>query len=507
MPSKIQTISFVLDGKITEIDFNASGLRPTQTLLHYLRSLPNHKGTKEGCGEGDCGACTVVLGELVNDNIVYKAVDSCLIFLPMLHGKQVITVENLAVEKNGKTLLHPIQQAIVEENGTQCGFCTPGFIMSIFTIFKNERKPSVANIRNALAGNLCRCTGYNSIMKAVLKACKEKKEDHFTNNEGRIKKLLSKIPCTETIRIQTGEQIYLKPFTLQQTLKLKNSYPDALIVSGSTDCGLRVTKKHEILPLIIDISDVQELSGVKKDKNIWRIGAGVKLEQIRLAIKKDMPELYNMLTVFGSKQIRNMATMGGNAGSASPIGDTLPVLFAHNAVIELRNSTSKRDIPVSDFITGYRQTAIAKDEIITGIRIPVPDKETIIKSYKVSKRKDLDISTVSACFSLKLKAGKVEEVILAYGGMAAFTKRALQTEKYLEGKAWNEKNIQAAMAYIEKDFLPISDARAGKEMRMIAAENLLLKFVFSHQDTKSRSDAVSKAELNHEEKMKYNIKT
>lgn len=479
------SVSFVLDGKMTTIDFKQSGLRPTHTLLHYLRSLPNHKGTKEGCGEGDCGACTVVLAELINEKLVYKAVDSCLIFLPMVHGKQIITVENLAVEKNGKTILHPIQQAIIEESGTQCGFCTPGFVMSMFALYKNEGKPTATLIRNALAGNLCRCTGYSSIMKATLKACKEKKDDHFTKNESKIIAFLKKIACNDVIRINSREQLYLKPFTMQQLLVLKTTNTDALIVSGSTDCGLRVTKKHEILPLIIDISDIKELSIIKKNKNVWHIGGGAKLEDIRSAVKKDLPELYDMLTVFGSRQIRNMATMGGNVGSASPIGDTLPVLFAYGAVVELRSEKQLREVPIADFIVGYRQTLLEKNEIITGVKIPVPDKDIIIKSFKVSKRKDLDISTVSACFRLKLKAGKVEDIILAYGGMAAFTKRASHTESYLKGKAWNEKTVTAAMPFIEKDFTPISDARAGKEMRMIAAKNLLLKYLFSYENTKT----------------------
>jgi len=485
MSLKNNTISFVLDSKTVEIDFISSGLRPTQTLLHYLRSLRDHKGTKEGCGEGDCGACTVVLGELVNDEMVYKAVDSCLIFLPMVHGKQVITVENMADIKNGKTILHPIQQAIVEENGTQCGFCTPGFIMSMFAVYKNENKPSAPIIRNALVGNLCRCTGYNAIMKATQKACKDKKDDHFTKNENKIKSLLNKIPCKDVIHIKSKEQLYLKPFTLQQTLDLKAAYPEALIVSGATDCGLRVTKKHEILTLIIDISDVKELNNIKKEKNVWHIGAGVKLENIRHAIKKDLPELYDMLTVFGSKQIRNMATMGGNVGSASPIGDTLPVLFAYGALVEMKGKRGNRKVPVADYIVGYRQTVLAKDEIISGIIIPKPEKNNIIKAYKISKRKDLDISTVSACFRLKLNNATVEEIVLAYGGMAAFTKRATQTENFLKGKVWNEKTVHAAMPFIEKDFSPISDARAGKEMRNIAAKNLLTKFLIATKTPKN----------------------
>ncbi|OQA01763.1 MAG: 4-hydroxybenzoyl-CoA reductase subunit gamma [Bacteroidetes bacterium ADurb.Bin408] len=477
MPAYKNSIRFILDGKITEIDFEKEGLSPTQTLLHYLRSLPGHKGTKEGCGEGDCGACTVVLGELINDKIVYKAVDSCLIFLPMVHGKQVITIENLATHKTGKTILHPVQQAVIDENGSQCGFCTPGFIMSIFALYKNETKPSAELIRNALAGNLCRCTGYHALLKATQKVFKEKKEDHFSKNEPKVKALLTGLATKDVITIESRGQRYLKPFTCQQLLELKKTFPDALIVSGSTDCGLKVTKKHEVLPLIIDISDVAQLSVIKKTKNIWHIGAGAKLEIIRNAVKKDLPVLYDMLTVFGSKQIRNMATLGGNVGSASPIGDTLPVLFAHNATVVLQNTKAEREIPIAGFITGYRQTIINKDEVITAIRIPVPDKNSFIKSYKISKRKDLDISTVSACFNLELNGDKVKQIILAFGGMAACTQRALKTENFLKGKVWNEKNVQTAMPLIEKDFSPISDARAGKEMRMMAAKNLLMKLL------------------------------
>ena len=476
MSIKNQSISFVLDGIITEIDFEKSQLRPTHTLLHYLRSLPGHKGTKEGCGEGDCGACTVVLGELFNGTLTYKAVDSCLVFLPMIHGKQVITIENLALEKNGKTTLHPIQQHIIEENGTQCGFCTPGFVMAIFALYKNEKDPKTPLIKNALSGNLCRCTGYNSILKATHKVCKENKIDHFTKNEKNIISLLTKINRLNTIELKSKEQIYFKPFTLEEILRLKSLHNESLIVSGSTDCSLRVTKKHEILPLIIDISDVEELKLMKKTLNQWHIGAVVKLENVRTNIQKDLKALYDMLTVFGSKQVRNMATLGGNVGSASPIGDSLPLLLAYNASVELQSVKGKRVFMLSDFIVDYRKTLILPDEIITSIIIPKPDKDMIVKSYKVSKRKDLDISTVSACFSLKLKSNKVESVIMAFGGMSAFTKRASNAEKYLKNKNWNEKTILEVSKLIEKDFSPISDARAGKEMRMIAAKNLLIKF-------------------------------
>ncbi len=476
MPIQNQSVSFVLDGKIASVDFLKSNLRPTHTLLHYLRSLPNHKGTKEGCGEGDCGACTVVIGELDNNNkINYKAVDSCLVFLPMIHGKQVITIENLASEKNGETILHPVQEAMVFENGTQCGFCTPGFTMSLFSLYKNYDNPMPQVIKNALSGNLCRCTGYNSILKATQEAFRNKKDDHITKEEGKIKLLLKKINKA-TITINREDQVYMKPFSLDEALKLKSRFPQALIISGATDCALRVTKKHEILPCIIDISDVAELKSIKKDSDKFVFGAATKLEDIRMAAEKELKTLFEMLTVFGSKQVRNMATLGGNVGSASPIGDALPLLLAYGASVNLKSVDGERKMPFSDFITGYRKTNMLPNELITSVEIPIPDKKGIIKFYKLSKRKDLDISTVSVSFNLKMKNNSVEDIIVAYGGMAAYTKRAVNTEKYLLNKKWTEETILEAVKFIEKDFEPISDARAGKEMRMIAAGNLLLKF-------------------------------
>ena len=485
MPLKNQNISFVLDGKIIDIDFLKCNLRPTQTLLHYLRSLPGHKGTKEGCGEGDCGACTVVIGELnKNNKIIYKAVDSCLIFLPMIHGKQVITIENLAVDKKGVTILHPVQEAMVFENGTQCGFCTPGFTMSLFALYKNFDNPKPQIIKNELSGNLCRCTGYNAILKATQKAFKEKKDDQFTAGESKIKLLLEKI-SKKTIHINTSEQVYIKPFTLKEALEFKNSFPQSLVISGATDCALRVTKKHEILPFIIDISDVEELKSIKNESDNLIFGAAAKLEAIRGAAEKDLKALYEMLSVFGSKQIRNIATLGGNVGSASPIGDTLPLLLAYNASVQLQSVDESRTLLLADFIMGYRKTQILPNELITAISIPKPYKDIVLKSYKVSKRKELDISTVSACFSLILKNNKVEAIIMAYGGMAAYSKRATNTEKYLKNKKWNEEIIMNAIKYIDKDFEPISDARAGKEMRLIVARNLLLKFFNDTKDETS----------------------
>jgi len=478
MQTNNSVVSFILDGKEVCVDFSKESLRPTHTLLHYLRSLPNHKGTKEGCGEGDCGACTVVIAHLEGHKIIYKAIDSCLVFLPMVHGKQVITIENLETKSGNKTILHPIQQAIIEENGTQCGFCTPGIIMSLFAMFKNHTNPNEKVIKEALSGNLCRCTGYNSIIKAAQSIAQKTHTDTFSKNETKIVTLLTKINThKETISIIQKELKYFKPFSLEKALELKNAYPDALIVSGATDCALRVTKKHEILPLIIDVADVDELLTYDDKKDGIHLGAALKLEDISQKIMDKLPALYNMLQVFGSKQIRQMATLGGNVGSASPIGDTLPLLFAYNAHIIVKSIKGERCIPVESFIEGYRKTQILANEIIYAILIPKPSKEYIIKSYKISKRKELDISTVSVAFRLKLDKNKnITDVLIAYGGMAAFTKRAVETEKFLLNKSWTEKIIEQAMPFVEKDFSPLSDARAGKEMRIIAAQNVLLKF-------------------------------
>jgi len=468
------SVQFVLDGKIVEIDFNSPTLMPTTTVLNYLRSLPQHRGVKEGCAEGDCGACTVVLGELdPKKGIVHRAVDSCLVFLPMLQGKQLITVENL---KSSAGDLHPVQQAMVDAHGSQCGFCTPGIVMTLFALYKSQRKPSKDEIAEALAGNLCRCTGYQPILRAAEIACDGTGKDQFSADESRTVSLLNTI-SRESLSISIHGQRYDQPVTVDECLALKEKYPDAILINGATDVALRVTKKFELLPHVIDCSRVEDLRTITGDARALTIGAGARLSEVMEVVRDDFPAFYGMLTVFAAQQIRNVATLGGNIGTASPIGDTLPVLIAYGASIVLRSRRGSRTVAADSFIKGYRKTNTHPDELIAAVVLPRPSKTSRIRTYKVSKRRDLDIATVSGAFRVDLNNdGIVSDIALVYGGMAESTKRSVSTEAFLKGKRWERRQIEEAGHLIDADFSPISDVRGSAEFRRVVARNLLLKF-------------------------------
>ncbi|HNW52854.1 MAG TPA: xanthine dehydrogenase small subunit [Bacteroidales bacterium] len=474
MTAPRDTIQFVLNDKIVTVDFNFNPeLKPTTTVLNYLRSLPFHKGVKEGCAEGDCGACTVVIAENKEGKLRYKTIDSCLVFLPMIHGKQLITVENLADANS----LHPVQQEMVNHNGSQCGYCTPGIVMSLFGLYKNHHNPEREVIEDALTGNLCRCTGYQPIIKAAEHACSCVDTDKFKLHEKQISILLDEINRDRSpLEIETSAQKYYKPLKLADALAFRNKFPGALIISGATDSALRQTKKHEVLSEILDISDVTELNYFVEDQQGYKIGAGLSLENLKSLSAEKLQAIHSVLKIFGSLQIRNLATLGGNIGSASPIGDMLPLMLAYEAHVKLQSVTFDRIIRMDEFLKGYRSTHIRPNELITAIHIPKPEPGTIIKSYKVSKRKDLDISTVSGGFSLQLERGNVKEIILAFGGMADMPKRATDTEKHLLEKPWTRPNVDQAMKILATEFSPLSDARAVAEYRSLVARNLLLKF-------------------------------
>lgn len=467
-------VKFILNDKLKTISFNSSDIKPTDTVLKYLRSQIGFKGTKEGCGEGDCGACTVVLAETNGDKIAYRSVNSCLLFIPMLHGKQLLTVESLQ-DING--VLHPVQQKMIEHYGSQCGYCTPGIVMNLFAAYKNKISSDPDSLKKMLSGNLCRCTGYTPIISAAQDILNDIHEDHFTENEKLIFKSLSELKTTNTLYFEKKDQIYIKPFTLDDALKEREKHPDAYIITGNTDFVLKVTKKKFYAEKILDLSDVTELKKIKATSNSIIIGSGSSLEIIKDFIEKQFPALSNTLSYFGSLQIRNIASLAGNIGSASPIGDSLPVLIAHKANVHLKSNKDSRSVLLEDFIKSYRKTDIKDDELIVAVEIQKLEN-CFVRSYKISKRKETDISTLSACFNLKIDSitNSVSEIIIAYGGMAATPKRAVKTEQFLISKLLNQEFIDEAKLILQNEFEPISDVRSEAEFRKIVAPNLLQKF-------------------------------
>ncbi len=477
-------VKFVLDGRIHCIDFDKTALKPSTTVLNYLRSLPHHRGTKEGCAEGDCGACTVVLGELKPDGIAYRAVDSCLLYLPALHGKQLITVENLARKTNGQTELHPVQKAMLNNHGSQCGFCTPGFVMTLFALYKSDMQVSRQAIIHALSGNLCRCTGYEPIYKAALEICQNKTKDHFDESASEVAELLHAIKQEKkSVHIHSNGQRYMLPAHLEEAIHFRTTFPEARLINGATDTAVQQNKTHTYPAEIIDLSGVGELNRMRNLKNGFFLGAGLRIESFKSFAKSAMPELSPMLDVFASWQIRNVATIGGNLATTSPIGDLIPLFIALKARVELISPEEKRWVDMEDFITGYRKNCMKPNELMLGVHFPKLGKKVTFYTEKVSTRRDLDIATLSIAMQLKTDPDNlVEEIILCYGGMADRPLRAIHTEQFLSGKPWNKENLMAARPYIANDFTPISDARSGAAFRLTAAQNLLLKAYASNHE-------------------------
>jgi xanthine dehydrogenase small subunit len=448
---------------------------PTTTVLQWLRRN-GRIGTKEGCAEGDCGACTVVLGEAVGSRVRYRAVNACILFLPMLDGRQLLTVEDL---EGPDSQLHPVQQALVDAHASQCGFCTPGFAMSLFALFQDAATGGPADdeaIRDALAGNLCRCTGYRPIVDAA-RRISGGGTDRFAQRAGDVAAQLAAIGRGRGLSYRTAEgRSWHAPRSLDELARLAAVHPDAWIVAGATDVGLWVTKQHRRADVLIWLGEVAELRDVAERDGWLEIGSAVSYRQALPAIAARWPGFGALLGRLGSTQIRNSGTIGGNVANASPIGDTMPALIALGARVVLNAGGTTRELALEDFFLGYRRTALAAGEILERVRVPLAGP-THFAAYKVSKRRDQDISAVAAGFALRLDGGIVIEARLAFGGMAAVPARAPDAERALVGRPWTADAARAAAAALDRDFRPLSDMRASAAYRMLVARNLLTRFL------------------------------
>ena len=480
-----ETIRFLLG----EAERSIAGLPPTMTVLEWLRGPARACGTKEGCAEGDCGACTVVLGEAVDGAMRYRAVNACILFIPSLDGRQLLTVEHLRAPDGA---LHPVQRAMVDLHASQCGFCTPGFVMSLFALYHAATLVDRQSANEALAGNLCRCTGYRPILDAARSACAGAPADRFAANAAATAARLAGLDDGEPLGVVQEGCRFLLPRTSDQLSGLLQTWPEATILAGGTDVGLWVTKLHKTLPAVIALERVADLATVTEQDGLLRIGAGVAYEDALDAIARHWPDFGRMVRRIGSRQIRNRGTLGGNVANASPIGDTPPVLIALDATLVLRAGGERRRIAAEAFFLGYRQTALARGEFLEAIEIPLPAAGQHVAVYKVSKRFEQDISAVCGAFALTLADGAVQSIRIGFGGMAAVPKRATQTEQALLGKPWTQESVTAALAVLDSELSPISDMRASAAYRRMVARNLLLRlFLETKGDAPARLSEVA----------------
>lgn len=458
-------IRFVFRGKIHEID----DVPPTRTVLEYLRESRHLTGTKEGCAEGDCGACSVVIGTLEGDRLRYKAVNACIQFLPTLDGRQLLSVEDL---RDPAGHLHPVQQEMIRLHGSQCGFCTPGFIMSMFALWHDDPGASRSQIKDALAGNLCRCTGYGPIVSAMESALEQR---DYNLREAETIALLKQIRPVSQLELQGSGGVFVAPTTLEELADARARYRDATILAGGTDVGLWVTKKHRKLPALIYTGNIAALRRVEETDSAFSIGAAVTYSELPQSLTDAYPDFGEVLRRIGSRQVRNLGTVGGNIANGSPIGDTPPLLIVMGAELVLTGAGGSRRMPLEDFFLAYGKQDLRAGEFVERIVVPKPAPDQKFFAYKISKRLDQDISALCGAFNLTLADGRVTAVRIAFGGMAATPKRALKTEAALTGKPWTAAAIEAGCAAMRQDFTPISDMRASAAFRETAAANLLRK--------------------------------
>lgn len=450
------SIRFLLDGEVIEI----AAPDPTGTLLDLLRYRLRRTGTKEGCAEGDCGACTVALGTLDGETVRWRAVNACILFLPMLDGKALMTVESLS--KGGA--LHPVQQALVDGHGSQCGFCTPGFVMSLYARSIAAEGTEGVSVGDVLAGNLCRCTGYGPILAA-----------------GEVNPSATSVADPAMVAalkgLQRSEALSLPgvfvPRTADELSGFVAANPQARIVAGATDVGLWVTKQLREIDSLVFISDVADLKVIEEMPEGLTLGANVRYSEARGALVRLHPEFGELIRRIGGLQVRNAGTIGGNIANGSPIGDMPPALIALGATLMLRHGDTRRTLPLEDFFLAYGAQDRAPGEWVERVHIPRPAPDTLVRIVKLSKRFDSDISSLCAAFVLPIVDGVIGDARIAFGGMAGIPSRAPACEAMLCGKRWTPETLDAAAEALREDFTPLDDLRGSSEYRLAAAGNLL----------------------------------
>ena len=448
------SIAFLLNGTPVRIE----GEAPTRTLLDWLRETRGLTGTKEGCNEGDCGACTV----MVTDAEGSKALNACILFLPQLHGKAVRTVEGVSGPKGE---MHPVQAAMVSHHGSQCGFCTPGFVVSMAVAHLN----GATDQDDQLAGNLCRCTGYAPIIRAAAAAAEQPVPDWMKTDRVSLPQKSPESPG------QAGS--HTSAFCPRDSDELAHWYlanPDAVLIAGATDVGLWVTKQLRDLEPVAFLNGVKDLQGIETQGGQLHVGACVTINALREAVTERLPSFGELLRRYASVQVRNAATIGGNIANGSPIGDGSPALIALGATLHLRRGDEMRSMPLEDFFIEYRKQDRQPGEFVAGVSFP--ERADALRCYKISKRFDQDISAVCGCFNVTVSKGVVTSARIAFGGMAGVPKRASLAEAALLGKPWTEATVVAAARAMAGDFTPMSDMRASAGYRMLTAQNLLRRY-------------------------------
>ena len=463
-----EPIRFLYQGQLREL----RDVKPTQTILQHLREDLRCTGTKEGCAEGDCGACTVVIGSLEDGELALRAVNACIQFTPTLDGKALFTVEDLA-QPDGAP--HPVQQALVECHGSQCGFCTPGFAMSLWGMYLKQegREPSRCEIDDALSGNLCRCTGYRPIIAAARRMVAL---PAVTFDKAALTEQLTALRRDTLASYTAGGQTFHAPRTIDELVTLRAANPAALLLAGSTDVGLWVTKQMRALGDILYLGHIDALKTVNETGGMLEIGAGVTLDDAYRAICAHYPELDDMWQRFASLPIRNAGTLGGNVANGSPIGDSMPWMIALGSQVVLRGADGERALALEDLYLGYQEKDLQPGEFVRAVRVPLPRPDVAFRTYKLAKRFDQDISAVCAAFAFTFDGDVIRTARIAFGGMAATPKRAAAAESVLAGRMWNEAAVDAAMAALAGDYAPLSDMRASGSYRTQAAQNLLRRF-------------------------------